>query len=88
MSKFIVQTDVIFLHEAMCCGYSIEAPRRGALLMIAQNMFSLTNKKNIFLVLILILSHYKNKVSLYLDTDRKNINSLTSAEFAQRVVKV
>ena len=37
----------LFLNENIRCGYSLEAPRRGASNEYPQNMFSLRNKKNI-----------------------------------------
>ena len=37
----------LFLHENICCGYSLEAPLRGASYEYPQHMFSWRNKKNI-----------------------------------------
>ena len=37
----------LFLHENICCGYSLEAPRQGASNEYPQHMFSWRNKKNI-----------------------------------------
>ena len=37
----------LFLNENICCGYSLEAPRRGASNEYPQHMYSLRNKKNI-----------------------------------------
>ena len=37
----------LFLHKNICCGYSLEAPRRGASNEYPQHMFSWRNKKNI-----------------------------------------
>ena len=37
----------LFVHENICCGYSLEAPRRGTSNEYPQHMFSWTNKKNI-----------------------------------------
>ena len=37
----------LFLHEKICCGYSLEGPRRGASNECPQHMFSWRNKKNI-----------------------------------------
>ena len=37
----------LFLHENICCGYSLEAPRRGASNEYPQHMFLLRNKKDI-----------------------------------------
>ena len=37
----------LFLHENICCGYSLEAPRWGASNEYPQHMFSWRNKKNI-----------------------------------------
>ena len=37
----------IVLHESICCGYSLEAPHRGASNEYPQYMFSWRNKKKI-----------------------------------------
>ena len=37
----------LFLHKNICCGYSLEAPRRGASNEYPQHMFLWGNKKNI-----------------------------------------
>ena len=37
----------LFLDENICCGYSLEAPRRGASNEYPQHMFSSRNKKDI-----------------------------------------
>ena len=37
----------LFLHENICCGYSLEAPRQGASNEYPQYMFLWRNKKNI-----------------------------------------
>ena len=37
----------LFLKENICCGYSLEAPRRGASNEYPQHMFSLRNTKDI-----------------------------------------
>ena len=37
----------LFLHENICCGYSLEAPRRGASNEYPQHMFTWRNKKDI-----------------------------------------
>ena len=37
----------LFLHENICCRYSLEAPRRGASNEFPQHMFSLRSKKDI-----------------------------------------
>ena len=37
----------LFLHENICCGYSLEVPCRGASNEYPQHMFSWRNKKNI-----------------------------------------
>ena len=37
----------LFLHKNICCGYSLEAPRRGASNEYPQHMFSWSNKKDI-----------------------------------------
>ena len=39
----------LFLHENMCCGYSLKAPRRVASNDYPQHMFSCRNKTNIYL---------------------------------------
>ena len=43
-NRFVV---FIFLDENICCGYSLEAPRRGASNEYPQHMFLSRNKKNI-----------------------------------------
>ena len=40
----------LFLHENICCRYSLEAPRRGASNGYPQHMFSMRNKKNLCLI--------------------------------------
>ena len=40
----------LFLNENICCGYSLEAPRQGASNEYPQHMFSLRNKKTIYLI--------------------------------------
>ena len=47
----------LFLHENICCGYSLEAPRRGASNEYPQHMFSWRNKKNIMWIPPLICSY-------------------------------
>ena len=37
----------LFLHEYICCGYSLEMPRQGASNEYPQHMFLLRNKKDI-----------------------------------------
>ena len=46
----------LFLHENICCGYSLEAPRWGASNENPQFMFSWRNKKNVMWILLLIWS--------------------------------
>ena len=41
----IRQIFFLFLHENICCGYSLEAPQRGASNEYPQHMFSWRNKK-------------------------------------------
>ena len=36
----------LFLHENICCGYSLEVPQRGASNVYPQHMFSWRNKKD------------------------------------------
>ena len=36
----------LFLHKNICCGYSLEAPRRGASNEYPQHRFSWRNKKD------------------------------------------
>ena len=38
----------LFLYENICCGYSLEAPHRGASNEYPQHMFLGRNKKNIY----------------------------------------
>ena len=40
----------LFLHKSICCGYSLEAPRRGASNEYTQHMFLWRNKKNIMCI--------------------------------------
>ena len=47
----------LFLHENICCGYSLEAPWRGASNEYPQHMFSWRNKKNIMWIPPLICSY-------------------------------
>ena len=47
----------LFLHENICCGYSLEAPRRGASNGYPQHMFSWRNKKNTMWIPPLICSY-------------------------------
>ena len=47
----------LLLHENICCGYSLEAPRRGASDEYPQHMFSWRNKKNIVWIPPLIYSY-------------------------------
>ena len=42
----------LFLNENICYGYSLEAPHRGTSNEYPQHMFSLRNKKNIYLILL------------------------------------
>ena len=47
LDKGIRSIFFLFLHKNICCGYSLEAPRRGASNEYPQHMFSWRNKKNI-----------------------------------------
>ena len=47
----------LFLHENICCGYSLEAPCRGASNEYPQYMFLWRNKKDIMLIPPLICSY-------------------------------
>ena len=47
----------LFLHENLCCVYSLEAPRWGASNEYPQNTFSWRNKKNIMWIPPLICSY-------------------------------
>ena len=47
----------LFLHENICCGYSLEAPRQGASNEYPQHMFLCRNKKNIIWIPPLICSY-------------------------------
>ena len=38
---------LLFLYENICCGYSLEAPRRGASIEYPQHLFLLRNKNDI-----------------------------------------
>ena len=50
-------TDLIFLHEKIHCGYSLEAPRWGASNEYPKYMFYWKNKKNIMWIPHLIKSY-------------------------------
>ena len=47
----------LFLHENICCGYSLEASQQGASNEYPQHMFSWRNKKNIMWIPRLICSY-------------------------------
>ena len=52
LAVIIIATDIhliffLFLDENICCGYSLEAPRRGASNEYPQHTFSSRNKQNI-----------------------------------------
>ena len=48
-SVYFEHMSSLFLHENICCGYSLEAPRQGASNEYPQHMFSWRKKKeNIF----------------------------------------
>ena len=47
----------LFLNKNICCGYSLEAPRRGASNEYPQHMFSSRNKKSIMWIPPLIYSY-------------------------------
>ena len=47
----------LLLDENICCGYSLEAPQRGASNEYPQHMFSSRNKKTIYLIPTLIKTY-------------------------------
>ena len=47
----------LFLHENICCGYSLDAPCRGTSNEYPQHMFSWRNKKNIYRIPSLIQTY-------------------------------
>ena len=51
----------LLLHENICCGYSLEAPHRGASNEYPQHMFSWRNKKSIMWLPLHILGYEKVK---------------------------
>ena len=53
----MIPVSFLFLHENLCCGYSLEAPRRGASNEYPQHKFSWRNKKNIMWIPPLICSY-------------------------------
>ena len=55
----------LFLNKNICCGYSLEAPRRGASNEHPQHMFSLRNKKYIMWIPSLICSYDQVHHHLY-----------------------
>ena len=61
----------LFLDENICCGYSLEGPRRGTSNEYPQCMFSSRNKKNIYMIPPLIKTY-----------DRGNRNSVNQVNFA------
>ena len=58
----------LFLNKNICCGYSLEAPRRGASNEYPQHMSSSRNKKNIMWIPPLICSY--DPFQHYLDNGR------------------
>ena len=54
--KWKILLYFLFLHKNIYCGYSFEAPQRGASNEYPQHMFSLRNKINIYMTSILIWS--------------------------------
>ena len=50
----------LFLNKNICCGYSLEVPRRGAFNEYPQHMFSSRNKKNIMWIPPLICCYASN----------------------------
>ena len=52
-----MQISFLFLNKNICCGYSLEAPRRGASNEYPQHMYLLRNKKNIMWIPPLICSY-------------------------------
>ena len=66
LNKIVFESKIIdnflFLHENICCGYSLEAPHRGASNEYPQHMFSWRNKKNIDLVPSLILTYAQIRI--------------------------
>ena len=55
----------LFLHENICCGYSLEAPHRGASNEYPQHMFLWRNKKKIMWIPPLICSYGPNIYGKY-----------------------
>ena len=82
----------LFLDENICCGYSLEAPRRGASNEYPQHMFSSRNKKNIMWIPSLICSYeawlitnpckVKKKANHHRQTERQMDNVKTQTQFA------
>ena len=61
---FFIQKMLIsflFLNKNICCGYTLEAPRRGASNEYPQHMFSSRNKKNIMWIPTLIYSYKRGQ---------------------------
>ena len=52
----------LFLNKNICCGYSLEAPQRGASNEYPQHMSSLRNKKNIMWIPPLICSYATSSI--------------------------
>ena len=55
----------LFVNKNICCGYSLEAPRRGASNVYPQHMFSWRNKKNIMQIPHLICSYVLCRIMTY-----------------------
>ena len=57
----------LFVHENICCGYSLEAPRQGVSNEYPQHMFSCTNKK--ILIWVPLLSAAMVIYNLFFDSE-------------------
>ena len=58
----------LFLHENICCGYSLEGSQQGASNEYPQHMFSWRNKKNIMWIPRLICSYVLVLFGLTIDS--------------------
>ena len=66
LSAFSIRSVLIFylfLHKNICCGYSLEAPHRGAFNEYPQYMFSWRNKKKYYVDTPLVWSYDVSSVS-------------------------
>ena len=86
----------LFLHENLCCEYSLEAPRRGASNEYPQHVsvpthiqkirFLLTKHNNPGPAELILYALPEMSNPVFWKKNKKNITNLLTAELAQRVV--